>query len=124
MKLREEIKQKYIDYYRNCPIQRYAAAAVGVSERTIIRWREKDVNFVNRIEAAKSLWIKDRVSKMSPEKALEKIEAEIFGKKLCEHEDDPVYQTFKRFGFVFTMNKEELKAFIKSGMSKANLEST
>lgn len=51
-----EKKVKFLAYYRELPIQKLAAASIGVDETTIIRWKNEDTNFANQAEDAKAQW--------------------------------------------------------------------
>ncbi len=44
------LKDKYIEYYRQLPVQRYAAMSIGRNEDTIIRWRSEDAEFAERVQ--------------------------------------------------------------------------
>lgn len=73
-----ELKQRYVDYYSEVPVQRYAAMHIARSEDTIIRWRDADANFAEQVQMAKSDWIKKKIGKSPPAWVLERLEREIF----------------------------------------------
>jgi hypothetical protein len=75
-----ELKDKYIGYYREAPIQKYAAMFIGRTEQTVIEWCKNDIKFFNQVQEAKALWVKKQVYKTKAEFALERLEKEIFGK--------------------------------------------
>lgn len=51
-------KERFLEYFAEVPIQKYAGAYIGVDETTIIAWKKADPNFSNRIERAKADYIK------------------------------------------------------------------
>jgi|SRR6266567_4406574 len=102
----EKLKQQYINYYRDVPIQKYAAQAVCRDEDTIIRWRKTDKDFADAVYQAHAEWVRKRVIATKAEFALERLEREIFGRKTTlsietsqkEIHPDPVIATlFKDF---------------------------
>lgn len=72
------LKDSYIEYYTTTPIQRYAAMFIGRDEDTVIRWRREDTDFAERVQMAHATWIQQRVAKVKPEFALERLEKLIF----------------------------------------------
>lgn len=56
-----ELKEKYLEYYSELPIQRLAAASIGRNEDTIITWRKDDPEFAEQVEAARSAWALEKV---------------------------------------------------------------
>ena len=51
-----ELKEKFLEYYRQLPIQRLGADFIGVDQDTIINWKKKDKEFSDEIGKAKSNW--------------------------------------------------------------------
>lgn len=41
----DELKKKYVEYFTDVPIQKYAAMAIGRDEDTIILWKAWGLNF-------------------------------------------------------------------------------
>lgn len=76
-----DLKQKYIKYFRDVPIQRYAAMYIGRDEDTIIRWRKDDAEFADCVESARAAWVKEKLKATLPSFALERVEKEIFTEK-------------------------------------------
>lgn len=52
----QELKIKYLEYYRELPVQRLAAAKIGRSDDTIQRWRKEDAVFAVQTDEAKADW--------------------------------------------------------------------
>ena len=52
------LKQKFLDYFADAPIQKYAGAFIGVSEDTVKRWKDEDRDFADQIEAAKAAYVR------------------------------------------------------------------
>lgn len=75
------LKERYIDYYRECPIHKYAAANIGRNEDTVINWRKRDSNFEARVQEAKSEWIRRNVKQTRAEFKLERLEKELFAER-------------------------------------------
>lgn len=76
----EALKIKYLAYYEDVPIQKYAAMAIARDEDTVIRWRKEDAEFADAVQIAKAKWIRKKVLSSKAEFALERLEKEIFGK--------------------------------------------
>ena len=73
-----ELKRKYIEYYKELPVQKYAAMYVGRDEETIINWRKDDLDFSNQVNLARAEWVRKKASKAKVEFALERLEKQIF----------------------------------------------
>lgn len=50
------MKEKYLEYYRELPIQKLAAGKIGRDEDTILRWKKEDTDFADQEQKAKSEW--------------------------------------------------------------------
>lgn len=74
----KQLKEEYIQYYTDVPIQKYAAMAVNRDEDTIIRWRKDDTKFADAVQRARAEWIRKRMLGTKAEFALERLEKEIF----------------------------------------------
>lgn len=72
------LKDRYVEYYKELPVQKYAAMYVGRTEDTIKNWRDTDSDFSARVDQARSEWVKKKVSKAKVEFALERLEKSIF----------------------------------------------
>lgn len=73
-----ELKRKYIEYYKELPVQKYAAMYVGKTEDTIINWRRDDSDFSDKVDLARAEWVRKKASKAKVEFALERLEKQIF----------------------------------------------
>lgn len=73
-----ELKRKYIEYYKELPVQKYAAMYVGRDEETIINWRKDDLDFSNQVDLARAEWVRKKANKAKVEFALERLEKQIF----------------------------------------------
>lgn len=51
-----KLKEKFLKYYRQLPVQKLAAASIGKDETTIFRWKESDADFANQIDSARANW--------------------------------------------------------------------
>jgi hypothetical protein len=60
----ELLKIKFIEYFAEVPIQKYAAASIGRSEETIIEWKKADPNFSNQLESTKADYLKRQLGKV------------------------------------------------------------
>lgn len=78
---RQEQKTKFVDYFREVPVQKYAAMYVGVTEQTIINWLKEDVVFFNQVQEARADWVKKKANKVRAEFALERLEKEIWSER-------------------------------------------
>lgn len=56
-----ESKAKFLEYFAEVPIQKYAAAYIGKSEDTIHDWKTKDSNFADQIEIAKANYLRKQL---------------------------------------------------------------
>jgi hypothetical protein len=78
------LKEEYVDYYRQVPVQRYAAMAIGRSEDTIIAWRKEDEDFSEQVEKAHAEWVRKKAAETRAEFALERLEKDIWSSR-TEH---------------------------------------
>ncbi len=113
-----KFKEAYLKYYADCPIQKYAAAWIGRSHDTIQRWKKEDASFASSIEAARALWVRKKLRRAKPEFALERLESELFGEKNLGQ--DPNYQKFQQFNFIFTLKPDELQRFIEAAIARGS----
>lgn len=113
---KQELKQKYISYYKDLPVQKYAAMYIGKDEDTIIRWKKQDEDFADAVHGARAEWVRRKASKARVEFALERLEKEIFAeRKELKVEDDTVDKILTGFGL---LNATENKRTKKSTPSK------
>jgi hypothetical protein len=78
----KQLKQEYVKYFEDVPVQKYAAMAIARDEDTIIRWRKEDTTFADAVQRAKASWIRKKVIASKAEFALERLENEVFSPKL------------------------------------------
>lgn len=76
-----KLKEMYVDYYADVPVQKYAAMSIGRDEDTIIRWKKEDGVFADSVEKAKAEWIRRRLLTTKAEFALERLEKSVFSEK-------------------------------------------
>lgn len=115
------LKQEYVDYYKDVPVQKYAAMAVGRDEDTIMRWRGADQDFADAVKRAKAEWVRKKMLAVKAEFALERLEKDVFTPK----EELVVEQPMPRAGTgtTFELNKA-FKQFIKDQIRNGNYHSS
>ena len=57
-------KVRFLDYFTDVPIQKYAAMHIGKSEDTISRWKGEDTEFADQIEAKKADYLRRSVTRI------------------------------------------------------------
>lgn len=77
----ELLKNKFVEYFRDVPVQKYAAMYIGRTEQTIINWLKEDEDFFNRVQEARADWVKRKAGKVRAEFALERLEKEIWSER-------------------------------------------
>lgn len=60
----KELKIKFLEYFSEVPIQRYAAAFIGRSEDTITDWKRADSEFSDQVELAKAEYLRKQLGKV------------------------------------------------------------
>lgn len=75
------LKEKYIQYYTELPVQKYAAMSIGRNEDTIIRWCKDDAYFADQVQIARANWVKSKAKKVRPEFSLERLEKDIWAER-------------------------------------------
>lgn len=65
-----KLKLKFLEYFREVPVQKLAAAYIGRDETRIVSWKNHDTNFANQIEEAKANWARDKVKGVKSEEWL------------------------------------------------------
>lgn len=90
------LKEEYVKYYEDVPIQKYAAMYIGRDEDTIIRWKNDDQDFADAIQRAKAEWVRKKMLGVKAEFALERLEKSVFGKFFDEEQSQlpPAYIYF------------------------------
>lgn len=76
----KELKERFLAYYRDLPVQKLAGESIGKSEDTITDWKKADSDFSDQILNARAEWAKKN-SKMvkSKEWLLERVMNNHFG---------------------------------------------
>lgn len=72
------LKDAYVNYYSDVPVQKYAAMYIGKTEATIINWLKADEEFYNRVQNARASWVKKQALKAKAEFKLERLEKEVW----------------------------------------------
>lgn len=68
------LKQKFLEYYAEVPIQKYAGAYIGRDEDTISRWKQEDADFADQIELKKAEYLRQNLKEVkSKEWILERL---------------------------------------------------
>lgn len=81
----KELKVKFLEYFKQLPIQKLAAASIGKSEDTITDWKHADSDFSDQVENAKAAWALENVKKVkSREWTLERVMKDHFAQR-SEH---------------------------------------
>lgn len=60
----DQLKEKYLTYYRQLPNQKLASAKIGRTDDTIINWRKEDEEFDRKVNEAKADWALETVKKV------------------------------------------------------------
>lgn len=50
----DELKERYIRYFEDLPVQKYAAESIGRNEDTVIRWCKEDPDFADAVKMARA----------------------------------------------------------------------
>lgn len=74
----KKLKQSYIAYYKDVPVQKYAAMSISRNEDTIIRWKHDDPSFADAVEKARADWVRNKMLSTKAEFALERLEKSVF----------------------------------------------
>ena len=89
------LKEEYIGYYSDVPIQRLAAKFIGRNEDTIINWRKADPSFAERVDKAESEWARSKIRYTRDTKfLLERILKKDFAQKVEVESNQPASVSF------------------------------
>ena len=72
------LKLEYVDYYRELPVQKLAAASIGRDDDTIIRWRGQDQEFAEQVQQARAAWALKKTKRVDDTWLLERVLREEF----------------------------------------------
>ena len=50
------LKIKFLEYYKDLPVQKLAAESVGRNEDSILRWKKEDTDFADQMLNARAEW--------------------------------------------------------------------
>jgi len=75
------LKQRYLEYYEDVPIQKYAAMAVGRDEDTVLRWKKDDTDFADAVQRAHAQRVRKKVIAVKAEFALERLQKDLFSER-------------------------------------------
>ena len=64
------LKKKFLEYFRELPIQKLAGAFIARSEDTITDWKREDSDFSDQVDQAKADWAMARTQKVKSEEWL------------------------------------------------------
>lgn len=73
-----KLKDKFIEYFEDLPIQKYAAQYIGRDEQAICKWKNDDAEFANRIIEAESKFLRKESLKTQAQWKLERLYQEAF----------------------------------------------
>ncbi len=73
-----EEKERFLKYFEDVPVQKYAAMYIGRTEQTIVNWLREDNDFFNRVQEKRALWVKKQALKAKAEFKLERLEKEVW----------------------------------------------
>lgn len=77
-----ELKQKFLEYYKELPVIKLAAGWIGRTDDTITNWRKDDTDFSEQIDNAKSDWAKKTSKQVkSKEWLLERVMKDHFAQR-------------------------------------------
>lgn len=70
----KELKAKFLEYFKELPLQNLACAYIGRSDETITSWKKTDLEFLEQVENAKAEWAMKNVKRVrSKEWLLERV---------------------------------------------------
>ena len=56
-----EKKKKFLEYFKDVPMQKFGAMHIGVDEDTIGNWKKEDSDFSDSIDNLKAAFVKDNL---------------------------------------------------------------
>lgn len=91
-------KERFIFYFQDVPVQKYAAMYIGRTEQTIINWLKDDEDFFNRVQIAKAEWVKKKAIKVRAEFALERLEKDVWAERKTIDVEDKRKDVLAEYG--------------------------
>jgi hypothetical protein len=79
--LTEELKERIIQSAEVIFHYKWVAKSVGIDEDTLLKYRKEDKDLSDRLEQARSRFIRDNLKKARPDFKLETADRETFGKQ-------------------------------------------
>ena len=76
------LKLEYLEYYRELPVQKLAAASIGRDDDTIIRWRGQDQEFAEQVQQARATWALKKTKRVDDTWLLERVLREEFSPRV------------------------------------------
>lgn len=80
--LTEELKDRIVQSAEVIFHYKWVAKSVGIDEDTLLKYRSQDKDLADRLEEARSRFIKENLKRARPDFKLETADREIFGKKV------------------------------------------
>lgn len=112
------LKLRFLEYYKELPVQKLAGESIGKCEDTITNWKNEDSDFSDQISFARADWAK-RNSKMvrSKEWLLERVMKDHFSPRneLSNPDGTNIFSN---------LTDEQLDKVIESKTRKARVDST
>ena len=104
-----KLKAKFLEYYRQLPIQKYARQWIGRDDDTISKWKKLDPQFAEDIDSANSAWTLENAEKVkNKEFLLERIQHQEFMERKQEDHGvtDELSQALDRLASVLPQVKK------------------
>lgn len=77
------LKEQFLGYFKDVPIQKYAAAFIGKNEDTICVWKQEDADFSDQIERVKANFLRKNLKLVqSKQWIIERLFNDHFGDKI------------------------------------------
>ena len=74
------LKQKFLEYFKKTPIQKFGAKHIGVDEDTITNWKKEDSDFRIEIDKLNARFVEDGLENIDDMKwKLERMFKQVFG---------------------------------------------
>ena len=61
---RLKLKKRFLEYFKDVPIQKYAGFHIGKNENTITNWKKEDLDFCDQIDFANAAYLRENVPKI------------------------------------------------------------
>lgn len=78
----QDLKEKFLAYFKELPLQNLACAYIGRDDDTISRWKKDDAEFAEQVDNAKAEWAMKNVKRVrSKEWLLERVMRDNFSQR-------------------------------------------